>query len=210
MSKPTFFRNLWRRVWNPTGFVGKDLEGNSYYERSNPLSNAGYSRSKRSVTYRNQDDMWNYIGGSKRLPIQWSAWLAHTRTNPPSVQELQMDLIRQHRVQHNAALIEASFQQERAQLRIQDGASSGTSSTSSEFQPSQIQDPLSNSTENSASSSSPSLAPKVSPAPPSESKAIPNPEPSPGAHRPATSLPKTGSDEWQPESWAPKLRIRRG
>ncbi|KAJ3746744.1 hypothetical protein DFH05DRAFT_977246 [Lentinula detonsa] len=199
MSKPTFFRNLWRRVWNPTGFVGKDLEGNSYYERSNPLSNAGYSRSKRSVTYRNQDDMWNYIGGSKRLPT-------HTRTNPPSVQELQMDLIRQHRVQHNAALIEASFQQERAQLRLQDGASS----TSSEFQPSQIQDPLSNSTANSASSSSPSLAPKVSPAPPSESKAIPNPESSPGAHRPATSLPKTGSDEWQPESWAPKLRIRRG
>ncbi|KAJ3935805.1 MAG: hypothetical protein NXY57DRAFT_988176 [Lentinula lateritia] len=86
MSKPSLFRTIWRNLWHPTGFVGRDLEGNSYYEKSNPLKSAGYARSKRSVKYRNPDDMWKYIGGSNRLPIQWSAWLAHTRPNPPSIQ----------------------------------------------------------------------------------------------------------------------------
>lgn len=129
-------RAIWRRIWHPTGFVGRDLQGtllsyisqlphpdvpagNAYYERANPLKSSGelcpvdfssvfdwipgYIRSKRSVKYRKPDDMWNYIGGSKRLPsaysvglcgllasqmmlVQWSAWLAHTRAHPPSIE----------------------------------------------------------------------------------------------------------------------------
>ncbi|KAH7878739.1 uncharacterized protein C8R40DRAFT_785774 [Lentinula edodes] len=210
MSKPSLFRTIWRNLWHPTGFVGRDLEGNSYYEKSNPLKSAGYARSKRSMKYRNPDDMWKYIGGSNRLPIQWSAWLAHTRPNPPSIQELQMDLIRQRRVQHNAALIEASFQQERAQLRIQDGVFSEILSTSSDLQPSHVQDISSISASDSASSPSMPSVPEAPPVSPPESTSNTDPGTSPGVQRLGSSLPKTGSDEYQPESWTPKLRIRQG
>ncbi|KAJ3895313.1 hypothetical protein GG344DRAFT_86017 [Lentinula edodes] len=211
MSKPSLslFRTIWRNLWHPTGFVGRDLEGSRLFFRSsesNPLKSAGYARSKRSVKYRNPDDMWKYIGGSNRLPIQWSAWLAHTRPNPPSIQELQMDFIRQQRVQHNAALIEASFQQERAQLRIQDGGFSEIPSTSSDLQPSHVQDILSISASDSTASPSMPSVPEAPPVSPREATANTNP----GAQRLGSSLPKTGSDEYQPESWTPKLRIRQG
>ncbi|KAJ4490182.1 hypothetical protein J3R30DRAFT_3419753 [Lentinula aciculospora] len=206
MSKSSLIRKIWRRIWRPTGFVGRDLEGNSYYEWSNPLKSAGYARPKRSVKYRNPDDMWNYIGGSNRLPIQWAAWLAHTRSNPPSIQELQMDLARQQHVQQNAALIEASFQQERAQLRIQGGTSPDIISNSSDIRPNQIQKPSSTSAISSASSPSTSSVP----VPALYSKVIPTPEPSSRVQGSGSSLPKTGSDEYQPESWTPKLRIRQG
>ncbi|KAJ3715088.1 hypothetical protein C8R42DRAFT_681614 [Lentinula raphanica] len=209
MSKPSLLRNLWRKIWNPTGFAGRDLEGNSYYERSNPLKNAGYTRPKRSVRYRNPDDVWNYIGGSKRLPIQWSAWLAHTRLNPPSIQELQMDLMRQHRVQQNAALIEANFQQERAQLRSLDATSSETPLITSEIQSNADQDSLPTSAAKSTSPLSPS---KVSDSlPPSlKPNSVPNGDSKSDIQRPPKSLPKTGSDDWKPESWTPQLRVRRG
>ncbi|KAJ3829538.1 hypothetical protein F5880DRAFT_348994 [Lentinula raphanica] len=212
MSKPSLLRNLWRKIWNPTGFAGRDLEGNSYYERSNPLKNAGYTRPKRSVRYRNPDDVWNYISGSKRLPIQWSAWLAHTRLNPPSIQELQMDLMRQHRVQQNAALIDANFQQERAQLRSLDATSSETPLINSEIQSNADQDSLPISAAKSTSPLSPSIPSKVSESlsPSPKPNSVPNGDSNAEIQRPPKSLPKTGSDDWKPESWTPQLRVRRG
>ncbi|KAF9078740.1 hypothetical protein BDP27DRAFT_1310104 [Rhodocollybia butyracea] len=136
--------------------------------------------------------MWNYIGGSKRLPIQWSAWLAHTRAHPPSVEELQIDLIRQQRVQHNAVLIEARFQQERTQL-IQEASPPPSDGPSSQAE-------------------QPSVDPSSPVSPPPES--LPTTEGftpnTPVAQRPGSTLPKTGSDEYQPETWTPKARVRRG
>jgi len=64
-----------------------------------------------------------YTGGGKRLPIQWSAWLAHTRPHPPTIEELQADVARQQRVLANVALIEArdrAEEQERMKLRQED------------------------------------------------------------------------------------------
>ncbi|KAE9407939.1 hypothetical protein BT96DRAFT_1013826 [Gymnopus androsaceus JB14] len=174
-------RAIWRRIWHPTGFVGRDLEGNSYYERLNPLKG-----------------IW--LRGSRRLPIQWSAWLAHTRAHPPSIQELQTDLIRQQRVQRNAALIEASYQQERAQLRIQE------STDAERTRPSGIQESTSSSPDVQDSST---LHCSLSAA--SDAATTPTPENiAPTQKKPETSLPKTGSDDYQPESWTPQLRIRRG
>ncbi|KAJ7574400.1 hypothetical protein C8J56DRAFT_979528 [Mycena floridula] len=103
-------RNLLRRFWSPKSYVGRDLEGNTFYERINPLSE---TRMKRFVEYRNPDD---YIGGSKKIPVQWSAWLSHTRVSPPSVEELESDAARQQRVLINAARIEARDRQERLGL----------------------------------------------------------------------------------------------
>ncbi|KAF9494952.1 hypothetical protein BDN71DRAFT_1448070 [Pleurotus eryngii] len=117
----SFLRRLWNMVGinKPTRFVGGDLEGNRYYEWANP-NNA--SRTRRSVKYYKEDDMWLYVGGQKRLAVQWSSWLSHTRAHPPTIEELQADVLRQQKVQHNAALIEAKEQHERQEaLRIGGG-----------------------------------------------------------------------------------------
>ncbi|KAJ8085902.1 hypothetical protein PM082_004721 [Marasmius tenuissimus] len=105
----SFLRRVWRAITRPTGFVGRDLEGNSYYERPGHNPN----RAKRVVKYRRPEDQWLYIGGGKRLAVQWSAWLSHTRANPPTMQELQLDMLRQQRLQHNVQLIQARDEAER-------------------------------------------------------------------------------------------------
>ncbi|KAH8101118.1 hypothetical protein BXZ70DRAFT_934511 [Cristinia sonorae] len=99
----SFLRRMWGKITNPTGLVGRDLEGNRYYEYLNPES----ARSKRVVKYRRGYDMWTYVAGGKRLPVQWSAWLTHTRPHPPTLEELYADLERQRRVLAGAAMIEA-------------------------------------------------------------------------------------------------------
>ncbi|THU80779.1 hypothetical protein K435DRAFT_779390 [Dendrothele bispora CBS 962.96] len=106
---------LWQRIRHPTGFVGYDLEGNAYYERFL----GGDRRTKRMVQYKKGEDMWSYVGGQRRLPIQWTAWLAHTRPSPPTLQELQHDLLRQQRVLHNARLLEAADLQQQREIEIQ-------------------------------------------------------------------------------------------
>ncbi|KAH9962945.1 hypothetical protein BC827DRAFT_1196051 [Russula dissimulans] len=40
------------------------------------------------------EGMWNYIGGARRLPVQWVSWLSHTRRDPPTLEELRADLER--------------------------------------------------------------------------------------------------------------------
>ncbi|KAG2154289.1 uncharacterized protein EDB93DRAFT_1102419 [Suillus bovinus] len=103
-------RRLWQRILKPTYFVGKDMEGNKYFE----YPNANNGRSKRTVKYRKSEDMWAYVASGKRLPVQWSSWLTHTRSDPPSMGELQADLARQQRVKLNAAILEAKDEAERA------------------------------------------------------------------------------------------------
>ncbi|KAG6335235.1 hypothetical protein ID866_3861 [Astraeus odoratus] len=51
------------------------------------------------------------------VAVQWSAWLTHTRRDPPTIEELRADLVRQKRVQMNAALLEAKEREERASVR---------------------------------------------------------------------------------------------
>ncbi|KAG1753641.1 uncharacterized protein EDB91DRAFT_409925 [Suillus paluster] len=103
-------RRLWERILKPSYFVGKDLEGNKYFE----CPNTDKGRSKRTVKYRKNEDMWAYVASGRRLPVQWSAWLTHTRPIPPTIEELQADLARQQRVKINAAILEAKYQTESA------------------------------------------------------------------------------------------------
>ncbi|KAI0366829.1 hypothetical protein BV20DRAFT_971339 [Pilatotrama ljubarskyi] len=60
--------------------------------------------------------MWEYVGGQKRLPVQWTAWLAHTRPHPPTLEELQADLERQRRILFNVAMIEAREREQAARI----------------------------------------------------------------------------------------------
>ncbi|TCD60686.1 hypothetical protein EIP91_009668 [Steccherinum ochraceum] len=116
------------QIYKPS-LVGRDLEGNKYYEIANPES----SRMKRVVKYRKGYDMWTYVAGGKRLPVQWSAWLTHTRAHPPTLEELYADIERQKRVMLGAAMIEAREREAvvAAQLAEQPSISAHRSDSSS-------------------------------------------------------------------------------
>ncbi|WFD42105.1 hypothetical protein MPSI1_000743 [Malassezia psittaci] len=53
----------------------------------------------------------------KDVPIQWDAWMRHTRPQPPSIQELLNDLERQRIVLHNARVLES--REQAAQIQIE-------------------------------------------------------------------------------------------
>ncbi|KIM46845.1 hypothetical protein M413DRAFT_440419 [Hebeloma cylindrosporum] len=112
----SFFTKVWNAIRNPVRYKGRDLQGNKYFEMRNPNDP---TRKKRIVRYGEQEDMWKYIGGAERLPVQWSAWLTHTRPNPPTLEELQADAARQQRVAENVDAIEARDRaEEEEMLRI--------------------------------------------------------------------------------------------
>ncbi|KAJ7485401.1 hypothetical protein FB451DRAFT_55912 [Mycena latifolia] len=107
----SFLRRLAQRLRRPNYFVGRDLEGNRYYEHPSLHDDP---RPKRTVQYSGAGDMWKYVGGNKRLAVQWSAWLTHTRPDPPTLEELHADLVRQERMRHRVALLDARDRAEAA------------------------------------------------------------------------------------------------
>ncbi|KAJ8473668.1 hypothetical protein ONZ45_g16209 [Pleurotus djamor] len=136
----SFFQRLWRFVQTnkPARLIGRDLEGNTYYERFNPNNP---TRAKRTVKYYAEQDMWRYIGGERRLAVQWTAWLSHTRAHPPTLEELELDAARVERVRHNAAMIEARERQEREEaLRLGEGIPPAIND--SDYQPTEPVAPL--------------------------------------------------------------------
>ncbi|WWD19317.1 hypothetical protein CI109_103775 [Kwoniella shandongensis] len=93
----------------PKGLVGHDLQGNRYFEIPNPAG----GRMKRFVEYKKYRDLSEYTRTELRPPVQWRAWLSHTRPNPPSLTELQSDFDRQSSLQPKIAAIEAREREER-------------------------------------------------------------------------------------------------
>ncbi|CCM03270.1 uncharacterized protein FIBRA_05398 [Fibroporia radiculosa] len=119
----SWLRRVWQGIRRPSYFVGKDIEGNKFYEY--PSVSDDPRRTKRVVEYTRGQDILQYVSGGKRLPVQWSAWLTHTRSHPPTLEELQSDLERQRRVLFNAAVIEARDREERALQQIADSSQQG-------------------------------------------------------------------------------------
>jgi len=107
----SLFSRIWRRIRSPTGYVGKDLDGNRYYEHINPILGG---RTRRVVKYRRGADVWEYVSGMRRLPAQWTAWLSHTRQRHPTIRELAADVARIELTRRNAAALEAKAAEERA------------------------------------------------------------------------------------------------
>ncbi|KAI6040902.1 hypothetical protein EDC04DRAFT_2893675 [Pisolithus marmoratus] len=125
-------RKIWQRCfWRPY-LVGKDLEGNRYFE----FPNRGSDRPKRIIKYTSDDDMLAYVASGRRLPVQWSSWLTHTRHDPPTTEELQADLAHRKRVQMNAARLETKEKEERSRLASQ------TASVRSHMQSADIRKPV--------------------------------------------------------------------
>ncbi|OSX61051.1 hypothetical protein POSPLADRAFT_1047329 [Postia placenta MAD-698-R-SB12] len=122
-----------------TYLVGRDLEGNRFYEY--PSVSDDPRRTKRVVKYKHAEHVWDYASMQKQLAgvsslnsvaplgpdIAWSltstmGCLVDAYSSPSTcagapfhIQELQADLERQRRVQMNAALIEARDREERLQ-----------------------------------------------------------------------------------------------
>ncbi|KAI0327222.1 hypothetical protein GY45DRAFT_1327927 [Cubamyces sp. BRFM 1775] len=135
--------------------------------------------------------MWAYVGGSKRLPVQWTAWLTHTRHHPPTLEELQADLERQRRVLFNAAMIEAREREEAARI------------AAAQQQTVQVQAPTAEGTGVSADPNRPAETPS------SEAARI---DRQADRREPATEQPSPWKppppDE--PHSWQPRAAVRRG
>ncbi|KAI0035429.1 hypothetical protein K488DRAFT_43306, partial [Vararia minispora EC-137] len=181
--------------------------GNRFYEY--PSTSDDPRRTKRRVQYRVYDDMWHYIGGKRQLPVQWVSWLSHTRPDPPTLAELQTDLIRRQRTLHNAALIEARDREERARI-AQANATARLPSPDA-----QARAPAFESGHTEATSQ-----PSVS----TQAASLTTPEPPQGNTKDACarSTPRSSAgrfsdlsrpvrdEKWQPQSWSPEAVRRRG
>ncbi|KAI0763101.1 hypothetical protein BD413DRAFT_606786 [Trametes elegans] len=188
----SFLVRLFRRLRNPKGYVGRDLEGNQYFEY--PGIHDDPSRTKRVVKYAQGRDMWAYIGGRRRLAVQWTAWLTHTRHHPPSLEELQADLERQRRLMLNVARIEARDREEAARIAaIQQNITRPL-----------VAPPSDSSVVDDSAQASPQPQKRVPTSPPAE----PGPaQREPPADQPSPWKPPP-SDE--PHSWQPRASVRRG
>ncbi|CAD6889810.1 unnamed protein product [Tilletia laevis] len=92
------------RVGRSRYFVGYDLNGNSYHELPSRSGSTDPRHTRRSIDWKEKLHPAEYDQSS--IPAQWGAWLRHTRRNPPTLEELQMDAERIIRVRANAKLID--------------------------------------------------------------------------------------------------------
>ncbi|KAH9973805.1 hypothetical protein BGW80DRAFT_1306502 [Lactifluus volemus] len=143
--------------------------------------------------------MWDYVGGARRLPVQWVSWLSHTRPDPPTIEELRADLERQRRVLHNAAVIQARDQEERARISAPESA---------------VVENLSSRTQQGIlmggeTDSRTCFAGNPEKSPPSPPQIHESKQPPQLSHD--LELPHIGTDkDWQPETWTPQTARRRG
>ncbi|KDN43303.1 hypothetical protein K437DRAFT_257505 [Tilletiaria anomala UBC 951] len=92
--------------------VGYDLERNAYYELPNAFGSTDPRHTRRMIQYSKNKSMGDHIMDQKRLPVQWTLWLRHTRQDPPTIEELQRDVQRIAVTQRNARILEAKYVEE--------------------------------------------------------------------------------------------------
>ncbi|KAL1616976.1 hypothetical protein SLS56_011196 [Neofusicoccum ribis] len=87
----------WRKQW----LRGVDLAGNTFWEFKEVY---GAQRFRRIVKYSRRTHF-----GDVKLTPQWIQWLRHTRANPPTISEQQLDEIRQVQLKQLAAEADARW-----------------------------------------------------------------------------------------------------
>ncbi|EIW55209.1 uncharacterized protein TRAVEDRAFT_74104 [Trametes versicolor FP-101664 SS1] len=197
----SFLTRLFRKLRNPRGFVGRDLEGNQFFEIPGIYDDP--RRTKRVVKYGHGRDMWAYIGGKKRLAVQWTAWLTHTRHHPPTEEELLADLDRQRRVLFNAAIIAARDQEEAARITASQQA------TVSHFQAAPLRQDAELPKGEAPKDETPAAASAAAPLQPPEATSVE--QKAERQEPPAEQFSpwkKPLSDE--PHTWQPRASVRRG
>ncbi|GAA6026686.1 hypothetical protein JCM8202_002372, partial [Rhodotorula sphaerocarpa] len=73
-----------------------------------------WRKNKRYVEYYESKPLSDYSYES--IPVQWSSWLRRTRREPPSLEELQRDHVRQLRLQENVRRLELEYRAEKVRL----------------------------------------------------------------------------------------------
>lgn len=92
-------------------FIGYDLHGNTYWEFT---VDGNMQRLRRKMEpYEPQLFEADYF---KTVPPQWLMWLRRTRNNPPSLQELADDQVRQQRIKLLAQMADEKWQNEKLRL----------------------------------------------------------------------------------------------
>ncbi|KAJ2018486.1 hypothetical protein GGI14_002258 [Coemansia sp. S680] len=107
---------MWKALrlpWRRDVLAGVDLDGNLYFERSvrsaqrtrrhvvykKNINVADAQRTRRHVVYKKNINVAEY--NDQLIPIQWQAWMRHTRSQPPTIQELLHDVERRRRLAEN-------------------------------------------------------------------------------------------------------------
>ncbi|ORZ02271.1 hypothetical protein BCR43DRAFT_509456 [Syncephalastrum racemosum] len=120
MSKATLARlkevyKTTRFPWKKQALVGVDLNGNEYYDMPNPNH---LGRWKRWVQMKEISDD-HAVFQEDQLPVQWQAWLRHTRHEAPTIQELLREQQRRLRLAEKVRQLEAIEEQRKAKPSMQ-------------------------------------------------------------------------------------------
>jgi hypothetical protein len=57
-----------------------------FYSHNVANLSAEGSRTKRVVKYARRMELWEYPQAQRRLPVQWTMWLTHTRLKAPTLE----------------------------------------------------------------------------------------------------------------------------
>ncbi|KAJ1948379.1 hypothetical protein FBU59_001626 [Linderina macrospora] len=90
-----------RFPWRRDVFRGTDLDGNMYFERAFKV---GSRRTRRHVMYKENFAVSEFR--DDRIPVQWQAWMRHTRVEAPAVTELLADIERRRRMDANVRMLQ--------------------------------------------------------------------------------------------------------
>ncbi|KAJ2159319.1 hypothetical protein GGF46_003111 [Coemansia sp. RSA 552] len=107
-----------RLPWRKDVLIGTDLDGNLYFERAV----RGATRMRRNIVYSKKTPVSDY--NDKIIPVQWQAWMRHTRVQAPTIAELIQDLQRRERIADNVRRLAANESQ--AARMLEEGAPSAT------------------------------------------------------------------------------------
>ncbi|KAG0197898.1 hypothetical protein BGX28_008618 [Mortierella sp. GBA30] len=120
MSNLSFTRRLVLslKALSPGGgrrLIGKDLEGNLYFEKPDP--NGGrYPR--RTVELANPElSEANYDDAN--IAVQWQSWLRNTRQDAPTLAEIQRDETRKKLTVARAKVLDQAWQDRKAVLALE-------------------------------------------------------------------------------------------
>ncbi|KAL2918662.1 hypothetical protein HK105_201496 [Polyrhizophydium stewartii] len=118
--------------WQANRFMGYDLDGNMYFE--GPPTREGVTLPRRSVEYRGGAIHPSQYDPST-IPVQWLAWMRHTRADPPTIDELHADAARRAFVEQRALELESKDAAERAAQMERQAALIASANAQSAAQP---------------------------------------------------------------------------
>ncbi|KAL1919041.1 uncharacterized protein VTP21DRAFT_2422 [Calcarisporiella thermophila] len=107
-----------RLPWRKRVLIGTDLEGNLYWEAPN-TRNPTSRYLQRFVEFKQQgSDLSDYA--EREIPVQWLAWLRHTRHDPPTIQEIIEADKRREQIIARAKELDRKWEERKAELQQQE------------------------------------------------------------------------------------------